>query len=75
MRLALHLLKPIWQVGPILPSAVVDIVCSVEQGRDQEVFIEFDDFDIVLRRRMILISLRSDGQATYLCDKKLNYSG
>ena len=40
-----NLLEPIWQVGPILPSAMVDIVDSVEHEREQEVFIELDDFD------------------------------
>ena len=40
-----NLYEPICQVGPILPSALVDIVDSVEQEREQEVFIELDDLD------------------------------
>ena len=38
-------LEPIWQVGPILPSALVDIVNNAEQEPKREVFIELDDFD------------------------------
>ena len=41
----INFLKPIWQVGPIFPSALVDIVDSLEQERQQEVLIELDDFD------------------------------
>ena len=37
-----NLSEPIWQVGPILPSALVDIV---DREREQEVLIELDDFD------------------------------
>ena len=40
-----YLLEPTWQVGPILPSASVDIENRVEQEREQEVFIELDNFD------------------------------
>ena len=40
-----NLLEPTWQVGPILPSASVDIENRVEQEREQEVFIELDNFD------------------------------
>ena len=41
-----NVLKSIWQVGPILPRASVDIVDinAVEQEREKEVFVELDDF-------------------------------
>ena len=34
------LMEPIWQVGPILPRALVHIVDSVEQEHEQEAYIE-----------------------------------
>ena len=40
-----NFLERIWQVGPILPSALVDIVNTVEQEHKQEVFIKLDDFN------------------------------
>ena len=38
-----NLLEAIWQVGPILPSALLNIVDSVEQEHEQEVLIELND--------------------------------
>ena len=45
LKIQNSLLKPIWQVGSFLPSALVDIVDSDEQEREQEAFIKPDDFD------------------------------
>ena len=38
-------MEPIWQVGPIPPTALVNIVDSLEQESEQEVLIELDDID------------------------------
>ena len=40
-----NFLEPIWQVGPILPSALIDVVDSVEES-EQKVFIELNNFDV-----------------------------
>ena len=45
------LLEPIWQVRPILQSALVDIVDSVEQEREQEGLIELDNFDNCIEKK------------------------
>ena len=39
-----NFLEPIREVGPILPSALINIICSVEREPENEVFIELDDF-------------------------------
>ena len=46
-----NFLEPIWQAGPILPSAFVDIADSVEQEREQEVFIELEYFDVCIEEK------------------------
>ena len=46
-----NFLEPIWQEGPILRSALVDIVDSVEQESEQKVFIELNDFDVCIEEK------------------------
>ena len=46
-----NFLEPIWQVGPILPSALVDIADSAEQESEQKVCIELDDFDVFIEEK------------------------
>ena len=46
-----NLLEPIWQVGSFRRSALVDVIDSAEQKREQEVFIELDDFDYCIEEK------------------------
>ena len=46
-----NFLEPIRQVGPILPSYLVDFVHSVEQESEQKVFIELGDFDVCIEEK------------------------
>ena len=66
-----NLSEPIWQVGPIFLSALVDIVNSAEQKREREVLIKLDDFDDCVEEKENADFSRTDDQATCLCDKKI----
>ena len=45
------------------------LIDSVEQEREQEEFIEINDFDDCIEEKSI--SQRTDGQAICLCDTKI----
>ena len=60
-------MEPIWQVEPIFPTTLVDIV---EQEREQEALIELDDYDDCIEEKE-----SADGQATCLCDEIIKSRG
>ena len=59
-----NLFEPIWQVESFFLRALVDIVDSVEQEHVQKRLLNSMILMIVLRRRKMLISQQTVGQAT-----------